>query len=585
MRSRIMRSVLCGLALAAASAVVSIAQTPTPTYQGQLTDGAAFANGTYDFRLQLYADATNGSVIEAVDHFGVTVTDGIFTLPLSFSSAAWGDGGPRWLSISVAKNGVITTLQPRQPITPAPSAINARVAQKLAGFSTIVTTVPDQVIAPTANNGGTNIANGPWQSFTPGISGDLMAVEVRIGAFGRNGGTASARVLAGEGTSGALLGSTTVTVPDSFDGMLRISFNPGITLSAGSLYTVAMDDLNGPNWFYVNGDTYPDGRGAPGAAADYRMNTFMAPTGSVAGWSAAAPFGVGATTPAGDLTVGNYQGGTGISFVGSYAKQLVLSGDYNTPPNSGDAVKLLINDYDNESSDIYPIYVEDENNVVDFFLRAQGMQKTAYIGGSLGIGTKSPASKLHIVTASVGAGWQLRLDNSVAPGTRVAGMRCGDSGFLEATSQADTIGGTFARLSTAGIWTSVSDERLKKDIESADSSKLLDAALALRPVHYRFKTEPSEDCGEPTPTHLGLIAQEVQRVLPEFVADDGKTLTLDYASLSVVALGALQEQQQQLADARSQIESLKGELARAAERDAATQARLDRIEALLRANR
>lgn len=559
MSSRLIRSLLCGLALALGSAAPGLAQYPT--YQGQLTDGNTLANGTYDIWLSLYANASGGSPIETSIHSGVIVADGLFTVPLDFALAAWGDGGPRWLEIKVSHDNILTTLSPRQPVTPAPTALNAVTAQKLAGFSSLVTTVSDQVVAPTADSSGTNIANGPWQSFTPAISGDLVAVEVRVAAFNYAGGRATARVYSGEGVTGTLLRTTTVDIPVAFNGMLRIPFDAGVTLSAGTRYTLAMDGIYGPSWFYVDGDTYSAGRGEPNAAADYRMTTFMAPTGSAFGWAAAKPFGVGTGKPAGDVTIGNYQGGTAGSFVADFAKQVVIGGDYNTPPNLGDAVKLLIADYDNESSNIYPIYVEDENNKVDFFLRANGMEKTAYFGGSVGIGTKVPFGQLHIRAPSVGSSWQVRLENTITPGILGAGLRCSDLGFLEATSQVLSANNPFARLTLSGTWTSVSDQRLKKDIESADGSKLLEAALALRPVHYRFKTEPSENCGEPTPTHLGLIAQEVQRVLPEFVADDGKTMTLDYAGLSVVALGALQEQQQSLADANERVTKLQGEVA------------------------
>ena len=108
--------------------------------------------------------------------------------------------------------------------------------------------------------------------------------------------------------------------------------------------------------------------------------------------------GIDTTNPAGQMALGDYQGGTAGSNVSGYAKQLVLGGVYNAGINSGSSVKLLISDYDNDANaDIYPIYVEDENNRVDFFVRKQeGFVSTGYFGGKLGIGDVNPSRTLSV---------------------------------------------------------------------------------------------------------------------------------------------------------------------------------------------
>ena len=55
---------------------------------------------------------------------------------------------------------------------------------------------------------------------------------------------------------------------------------------------------------------------------------------------------------------------------------------------------------------------------------------------------------------------------------------------------------------------SSSDRRLKKDITDLDP----DIAKRIRPVSFRFKTEPKK--------RYGFIAQEVQDVMPEAVVED-----------------------------------------------------------------
>ncbi len=112
--------------------------------------------------------------------------------------------------------------------------------------------------------------------------------------------------------------------------------------------------------------------------------------------------GIGTVTPGGVLALGDYSGGTGTSLVQEYTKQLVLAGEFNEGPNTGQSVKLLISEYDNDDgdTDIYPIYVEDENNSQHFYLRHQGGSsggtKTAYFGGNVGIGTTDLTSSLTV---------------------------------------------------------------------------------------------------------------------------------------------------------------------------------------------
>jgi hypothetical protein len=87
--------------------------------------------------------------------------------------------------------------------------------------------------------------------------------------------------------------------------------------------------------------------------------------------------------------------------------------------------------------------------------------------------------------------------------------------------------------------------------------------MKLRPVNFRWKGDGAED--------FGLIAQEVRAVLPKLVTGDESkdSLTLNYSQLSVVAIGAIQEQQ-------SRIDALASE-------NAELKARLERLEESLKA--
>ncbi|HLP84382.1 MAG TPA: tail fiber domain-containing protein [Phycisphaerales bacterium] len=138
-----------------------------------------------------------------------------------------------------------------------------------------------------------------------------------------------------------------------------------------------------------------------------------------------------------------------------------------------------------------------------------------------------------VTSASVGTGWQFRLVNNLAPAGFRGGIRQSDLGFLEITNVADVASPTFARLSSNGAWTAVSDARLKSDVTPAAGN--LAVALALRPVSFRWNSTGLYD--------FGLIAQDVKAVMPGLVTgdEDKQMLTVNYSQLSVVAIGAIQE--------------------------------------------
>jgi|RhiMetdeSRZDD1v2_1073273.scaffolds.fasta_scaffold79297_3 hypothetical protein len=106
--------------------------TPTTafTYQARLTDAGLPANGAYDLEFNLYASLEGGAAIETRTRLGVVVTDGVFTVQLDFTPAAFG-GQERFLEIAVKITGgpnPFTTLNPRQQITSAPYSIRSQSA-------------------------------------------------------------------------------------------------------------------------------------------------------------------------------------------------------------------------------------------------------------------------------------------------------------------------------------------------------------------------------------------------------------------------------------------------------------------------
>ncbi len=150
--------------------------------------------------------------------------------------------------------------------------------------------------------------------------------------------------------------------------------------------------------------------------------------------------------------------------------------------------------------------------------------------------------------------WGVVITNVIATNHRT-GMRLSNGGFFEITNNADDSGPSFARLNSTGNWTVVSDRRLKNGIEPA--SDLLEAALELEPVRYYLISQ--EERGEKS---LGMIAQQVQEVVPSLVTD-GDPLTMNYAGLSVVAIGAIQGLYELVQEQQAEIERMTVAMARA----------------------
>jgi len=130
-----------------------------------------------------------------------------------------------------------------------------------------------------------------------------------------------------------------------------------------------------------------------------------------------------------------------------------------------------------------------------------------------------------------------------------------------------------------GSWASTSDVRLKKNISPL--SNALDTLLELRGVHFEYQ-DPSA-IGELPGIRTGFIAQEAERVLPDWVweAEDGyKRMTIrGFEALAVEALRELRtEKDEQIAAVRRQART---EIAALQADNAELRTRLERVEALL----
>lgn len=121
-----------------------------------------------------------------------------------------------------------------------------------------------------------------------------------------------------------------------------------------------------------------------------------------------------------------------------------------------------------------------------------------------------------------------------------------------APSQALTVNGN---ITYTGSSTQSSDRRYKKNIIPLQSA--LDTILQLQGVSYEFRTEDFPEMNFETDTRNGLIAQEVEKVLPDVVStnDDGYK-SIDYVELVPFLIEAIKEQQTQIDRQAEQIATL-----------------------------
>jgi hypothetical protein len=138
-------------------------QTTGFTYQGRLSDNGAPANGIYDLRFTIY-DSDNGgaAVTSSITNRALDVSNGLFIVTLDFGAGIF-DGSARWLDIGARTNGALdfTALNPRQMLTPTPTAIFATTA---ATALTISGTIPNESLS--GAYGGAVTFNNSANSFS-----------------------------------------------------------------------------------------------------------------------------------------------------------------------------------------------------------------------------------------------------------------------------------------------------------------------------------------------------------------------------------------------------------------------------------
>ena len=225
---------------------------------------------------------------------------------------------------------------------------------------------------------------------------------------------------------------------------------------------------------------------------------------------------------------------------------------------------------------------------------------------NVGIGTPTPTAKLHVGSPSGGASTtSLRVEGPSQSGTggRAASFGgWGDFGIdapgivngrflvkengrvgigtaspdntLSVNGSADKTGG--------GSWGTFSDRRLK-DLNGSYTSGLSEV-LRINPVRYHYKDLNGMDIHD-REEHVGLVAQEIQKVIPEAVTENSKGyLLVNNDPIIWAMLNAIKEQQQQIRKQRAQVRAQQAAITKLTSQLRETQTSLTKMKTQLQAN-
>jgi hypothetical protein len=217
-----------------------------------------------------------------------------------------------------------------------------------------------------------------------------------------------------------------------------------------------------------------------------------------------------------------------------------------------------------------------------------------YFPANVGIGTTSPSGLLHIADPSRGdfvfGGSNIDFSFNGGPdnlfylnhigaatgGTAIAYQNTPlfwvrNSGNVDIPngnlSVLNNVGiGTYATTSyklyvngtafSTGGWARPSDARLKNILSNIQNP--IEKLMNLNSVIFTWKRDEFPNKGFSDGTHFGLIAQEVEKVFPEIIREDGEGYkTIYYDELIPVLVEAIKELKKENVEQQSQIQTLK----------------------------
>lgn len=229
-------------------------------------------------------------------------------------------------------------------------------------------------------------------------------------------------------------------------------------------------------------------------------------------------------------------------------KQAVIVGS-NANDGSGDAVRTAFTKLNQMMSEIYQNIGDGTNLKAVPFLN----ERNSFTAGinTAGIYTYDPGTQVSTLGNGIFSGSK---DGSSSTAANLLIKSWYGVGFASTFSNPDNLNSIWFDLrkgsaTFTGTVSQSSDVRLKENITEITSA--LDKVNALRGVTYKRKTATSKEQRE-----VGLIAQDVQKVLPEAVfgsESEDDYLSLNYSGMVGLLVSAIKELSVNLDEAKTRI--------------------------------
>ena len=187
-----------------------------------------------------------------------------------------------------------------------------------------------------------------------------------------------------------------------------------------------------------------------------------------------------------------------------------------------------------------------------------------YEAGGVSMGTGDVVVQLTNATA-IGANARVTANNALVLGDGTVNVGIGVTAPVNKLDVAGDIrigtgsnGCVMDRSGTVIAGTCSSDARLKQNVQPFDP--VLEQLIRLEPVHFDWKAEDYPELHLGTSRSFGLIAQEVEKVLPELVTTDERGFkAVKYNQLPLLLLQAVRELKAENDGLRKQVETQKQE--------------------------
>ncbi len=293
-------------------------------------------------------------------------------------------------------------------------------------------------------------------------------------------------------------------------------------------------EVIGSNVVTGHGGLYPTGNVGIGTTAPTQKLTIINNT----------PFTLaGNATGVDNLYLENHSMGGGD---GNYGGSVSFSGPYNGGSGAQRRHAAIVGVQVSAETDYVGLAFFTHNNSTSTGNMQESMRLTHI--GNLGIGTTTPSAKLQVNQTSTTANGALIQTWASSTSYYSLNVRSSSTSMLYVRADGNVGIGTDApsyklhvmgRLKTDGI-NETSDIRLKKNILTIESP--LNKVMEMRGVTYEW----IDDTRQPG-IQMGMIAQEVEKIIPEVVDEDENGYkSIQYSVVVSLLVEAVKEQQQSI---------------------------------------